>query len=72
MENFGVNDELDLDALMQVTGGRNYLTPEEEASIYKNFSGGNASAMVDLLNTKKALDEIKKEDLKENIGGRNI
>ena len=68
-----MNDELDLDALTQVTGGKNFLTAEEEADIYRNFSGKNASTMVDLVNQKRALEEIKKqESSKDFSGGRNI
>ena len=68
-----MNDELDLDALTQVTGGKNFLTAEEEADIYRNFSGKNASTMVDLVNQKRALEEIKKqESSKDFSSGRNI
>ena len=68
-----MNDELDLDALTQVTGGQNFLTAEEEANIYRNFSGKNASAMVDLMNQKKALEEIKKQESSKDLsGGRNM
>ena len=65
-------DELDLESLSQITGGKHYLTPEEEASVYRNFSGSNASQMVDLLNQKKALEEMKKEEVKNNSSGRNF
>lgn len=66
------NDELDFDALSQITAGTNYLTPEEEAKVYTSFSGDNASKMVDLLNQKRALEQIKQEESKNNNGGRNF
>lgn len=67
-----MNDELDLDALTQVTGGKNFLTAEEEANIYRNYSGKNARDMVDLLNQKKALEDIKKQETSKDFsGGRN-
>ena len=67
-----MNDELDLDALKQVTGGKNFLTAEEEANIYRNYSGKNARDMVDLLNQKKALEDIKKQETSKDFsGGRN-
>ena len=68
-----MNDELDLEALTQVTGGQNFLTAEEEANIYRKFSGKNASTMVDLMNQKKALEEIKKQESSKDLsGGRNM
>ena len=67
-----MNDELDLDALTQVTGGKNFLTAEEEANIYRNYSGKNARDMVNLLNQKKALEDIKQQETgKDFSGGRN-
>lgn len=68
-----MNDELDLDALTQVSGGRNYLTAEEEANIRKNFTGKNADVMVNLMNTKKAVEEIKQQEASKDFsGGRNM
>lgn len=67
-----IDDELDLDSLSQVTAGRNFLSPEEEANIYKKFSGDNAKAMVGLINQKRALEEIKKEEAKDHNSGRTV
>lgn len=67
-----MNDELDFEALSQVSGGKNYLTPEEEANIYRNYSGKNARDMVDLLNQKRALEDIKQQETSKDFsGGRN-
>jgi len=67
-----MNDELDLEALEQISGGRKYLTAEEEANIYRNYSGKNARDMVNLLNQKKALEDIKQQETgKDFSSGRN-
>lgn len=67
-----MNDELDLESLEQISGGRKYLTAEEEANIYRNYSGKNARDMVNLLNQKKALEDIKQQEIgKDFSGGRN-
>ena len=67
-----MNDELDLEALEQISGGKKYLTAEEEANIYRNYSGKNARDMVNLLNQKKALEDIKQQETgKDFSGGRN-
>ena len=68
-----MNDDLDLAQLDQITGGKKYLTAEEEAKVYQNFSGDNAKIMVDLLNQKKALEDIKQQETSEQLsGGRNV
>lgn len=67
-----MNEELDLEALEQISGGKKYLTAEEEANIYRNYSGKNARDMVNLLNQKKALEDIKQQETgKDFSGGRN-
>jgi len=67
-----MDDELDLEALSQVTGGKQFLTAEEEANIYKNFSGDNAKAMVGFINQKRALEEIQKEETNKHTSGRSV
>ena len=67
------DDELDLDSLSQVTAGRSFLSPEEEANIYQNFSGDNAKAMVGFINQKRALEEIQREQAeKKHTSGRSV
>ena len=68
-----MKDELDLSQLDQITGGKKYLTAEEEARVYQNFSGDNAKMMVDLLNQKKALEDIKQQETSQQLsGGRSV
>lgn len=68
-----MNDELDLESLESITGGKKFLTREEEARVYQNFSGDNAKKMVDLLNQKKALEEIKQQETSQELsGGRKV
>jgi hypothetical protein len=67
-----IDDELDFAVLEQITAGRKFLTAEEEASIYKNYSGSKAKQMAELMNQKRCLEEIKKEQAKDFSGGRGM
>ena len=68
-----MNDELDLESLESITGGKKFLTREEEAKVYQNFSGDNSKKMVYLLNQKRALEEIKQQETSQELsGGRKV
>ena len=55
-----MNDELDFDQLTQVSGGVDFLTPEEKSKI-ANLSPENQRVMFDFINQERASQEALRQ-----------
>ena len=51
-------EELNLEDLDEITAARNFISDEEQAEIYRNFSPEHAKEIIELRNQKAVVQEI--------------